>query len=235
MTPCAEPMKMPRAIRWSSLALCALLLAACGAQPRRSTPVAKAPAPVPEAVAAPKAADKGDPQARFEEALKLMKGRQNKEARQAFLELARDFPTYSGPFTDLAILQAKANQPTLAIDNFEKSIRLNPDNATAWNWLGTLYREGKDYPKAEAAYKTALSLKPDLAASQLNLGVLNELYLQRPQEALIHYREYQRITGGDKLIVAAWIRELEAQLPPPAPPVPAVAAPAAAAPKASKP
>ena len=181
-----------------------------------STPVAKAPAPVPEAVAAPKAADKGDPQARFEEALKLMKERQNKPARDAFLGLAQDFPTFSGPFTDLAILQAKANQPTLAISNFERATRLNPENAVAWNWLGTLYREGKDYSRAETAYKTALGLKPDMAATQLNLGVLNELYLQRPQEALIHYREYQRITGGDKLIVTAWIKELEAQLPPPA-------------------
>ncbi len=230
MTPCAEPMSMPRASRWLGLAMVALLAAGCGSQPKRTAP-AVVTKPEPEApVDAKKTADKGDPQVRFDEALKLMKGRKTKEARDAFLLLARDFPSFSGPFTDLAILQAKSNQPTLALDNFEKATRLNPDNATAWNWLGTLYRENKDYQKAETAYQKALSLKPGLAASHLNLGLLNDLYLRRPQEALNHYREYQRLAGGDKLIVTAWIREIEAQLPPaPA----AVAAPAPAG--ASKP
>lgn len=237
MTPCAEttlmPMTMSRTSRWVSFALVAMLAAGCGSQPRRTTPAPVAPEPAPEAAApvAKKGADKGDPQARFDEALKFMKARQNKDAREAFLALARDFPNFSGPFTDLAILQAKANQPTLAIDNFEKATRLNADNATAWNWLGTLYRESKDYQKAETAYRTALNLKPGLAASHLNLGLLNDLYLRRPQEALNHYREYQRHAGGDKLIVTAWIRELEAQLPPP---VPAAATPAPAPPAGAK-
>ncbi len=219
MTPCAEPMTVPRASRWLALALVALLAAGCGAQPKKAAPRPSEPAPAPATKQAAKA-DKGDPQARFDEALKLMKDRQNKDAREAFLALAKDFPDFSGPFTDLAILQAKANQPSLAISNFEKATRLNPDNAVAWNWLGTLYRETKDYSRAETAYNTALKLKPNLPASHLNLALLNELYLRRPQEALVHYREYQRITGGDKLIVSAWIRELEAQLPPPAPAAP---------------
>lgn len=231
MTPCVELMSMPRASRWLGIALVAALAAGCGAQPKKTAPPAVPSKPAPEAAAGKAAADKGDPQVRFDEALKFMKGRQTKEAREAFLGLARDFPNFSGPFTDLAILQAKANQPTLAVDNFEKATRLNADNATAWNWLGTLYREGKDYQKAETAYKTALNLKPGLAASHLNLGLLNDLYLHRPQEALNQYREYQRLAGGDKLIVTAWIRELEAQLPPPVP----AAAPAPAPAGASKP
>lgn len=231
MTTCAEQMNVRRASCWLGFAMVALLAAGCGAQPKRSAPAA-ATKSEPEAPAAKRGgADKGDPQARFDEALKLMKARQTKDAREAFLGLARDFPSFSGPFTDLAILQAKANQPTLAIDNFEKATRLNADNATAWNWLGTLYRERKDYQKAESAYQTALRLKPNLASSHLNLGLLNDLYLRRPQEALNHYREYQRLAGGDKLIVTAWIRELEAQLPSPVPA--AVAAPAPAG--ASKP
>ena len=139
-----------------------------------------------------------------------------KEARDAFLELAKDFPQFSGPFTDLAIAQYQSKQPALAVSNFEKATRLNPQNAIAWNWLGTIARENRDYAKAEAAYNEALKVKPDYAAAHFNLGLLYDLYSRRPNDALQHYREYQRLAGGDKLIVTAWIKELESQTTPPA-------------------
>jgi hypothetical protein len=37
--------------------------------------------------------------------------------------------------------------------------------------------------------------------------------LRRPHEALLAYQEYQRRLGRDDLIVAAWIRDLEARVP----------------------
>eukprot|EP00611_Tribonema_gayanum_P004649 TRINITY_DN13847_c0_g1_i4.p1 TRINITY_DN13847_c0_g1~~TRINITY_DN13847_c0_g1_i4.p1 ORF type:complete len:274 (+),score=51.14 TRINITY_DN13847_c0_g1_i4:180-1001(+) len=220
MTHCAE--MAPRlavlpSLRWLAPLLAIGLVAGCASSGGR--PATK-PAPVVEDseatpdTAAPTKTAKGDPDARFTAALKLLKDRQMKEARDAFFQLAKDFPQYGGPYTDLAIIQYQAKQPALAIANFEKAARLNPDNAIAWNWLGVIARENKDYPRAEAAYKKALEVKPDYAAAHLNLGVLNDLYTRRPAEALNHYREYQRLAGGDKLIVTAWIKELEAQLPP---------------------
>jgi len=207
--------------------LVATLAAGCSGTSRKPE---KAPAPAASAdagtstdAAAAKRASKGDPDARFTAALKLLKDRQVKEAREAFLQLAKDFPQYSGPFTDLAIIQYQSKQPDLAVANFEKAARLNPENAVAWNWLGLIAREGRDYAKAESAYAKALEIKPDYAAAHFNLAVLHDLYTRRPAEALQHYREYQRLTGGDRLIVAAWIKELEAQAPQPT----AAAAPAA--------
>lgn len=236
MTRCAEtPMRVltfavpPSVSRWLLTAVAAMVVAGCQA-PARKPDVPSAATPPPAVAPKPAVPAKGDPDERFKAALKLMKDRQSKEAREAFFNLAKDFPEFSGPFTDLAIVQAQAKQPQLAIANFEKATRLNPQNALAWNWLGTLYREGNDYPKAEAAYTSALTLKPDYAAAHLNLGILNDVYLRRPQTALTHYRDYQRISGGERLIVAAWIRELEAQVPPPAPAAPAAAPVAGAAP-----
>jgi hypothetical protein len=40
-----------------------------------------------------------------------------------------------------------------------------------------------------------------------NLGVLNELYLQRLDVALQHFEAYQQIVGGDKQ-VEKWIADL---------------------------
>lgn len=220
MNHCAD-MNLPTPMnpsRWLAAMLAVALMAGCASS--GSKPSTR-PAPVSDDTeaaadpAAPAKAAKGDPDARFSAALALLKDRQMKEARDAFFQLAKDFPQYSGPYTDLAIIQYQAKQPALAIANFEKAARLNPENAVAWNWLGVIARETKDYAKAEAAYEKALAIKPDYAAVHLNLAVLHDLYTRRPADALNHYREYQRLAGGDKPIVTAWIKEIEAQVPPP--------------------
>ena len=228
MTPCADPMTMRRPngrlTRWLAPILVLGLLSACAGNARKVA----APAPAAESESttdadrsAPAKASKGDPDERFAAALKLLKDRQMKEAREAFFALATDFPQHAGPFTNLAIIQFQAKQPQLAVANLEKAARLNPDNAVAWNWLGVIAREAKDYAKAEEAYGKALSIKPDYAAAHLNLGVLHDVYTRRPADALTHYRAYQKLAGDERLIVTAWIRELEAQLPPPVPAAPA--------------
>lgn len=216
MTPCADPVSRAPA-HWLVPLLALALVAGCAGGPSRK---ASKPAPTADAdveAEAPAKPDKGDPDSRFTEALQLLKDRQMKEAREAFLQLAKDFPEHSGPFTDLAIIQYQARQPQLAVANFEKATRINPDNATAWNWLGIIAREAGDYPKAESAYGKALAARPDYAAAHLNLAVLHDVYTKQPAKALDHYREYQSLTGGERPIVTAWIRELEAKLPAPAP------------------
>jgi len=197
--------------------LCAvMLLAACtapapryygaavpahGAEPPRAAPAAVAPA-------------KGDPEPRFQAALKLMKDRKPQEARDAFAGLAQDFPQYAGPLNDLGVLQAQGKQHDQAIASFAKAIAADDHDAFAWNWLGILYRENGDYARSEQAYRKAIALKPDDAAAHLNLGILCEVYLGRPAEALAQYREYQRIAGPDNLMVGIWIRQLETRLRP---------------------
>lgn len=212
MTRSAEFMRAPA----TALLLCAAL-AACSSAGRKPKPAAAEPvAPVSAAPAQP-LVDKGDPSQRFDAALKLMKDKQPQEATEAFTQLAKDFPEFSGPLTDLAILQANAKQRPAAIQNFQKAVGLNPQNWVAQNWLGTLQRENGDYAAAEKAYRGALAAKADYAPAHLNLGLLYDVYLKRPQDALNEYREYQRIDGGSKLIVSAWIHELEDRLGPTAP------------------
>lgn len=217
---------------WPSLA--ALLLAACASGPKTlpdppadDTPApvaggAKTPVPKPGTAAAPLVVK--DPQQQFEEALAALKAKKLPEARAGFEQLAKQHPEFSGPLTNLAILDAKADADSAAIANFSKAVVANPRNAIAYNWLGILYRERKDYAKAEVSYLKALDLTPSNAAIVLNLGILYDVYLKRPEDALARYREYQRMTGNRELKVTAWIKQIEATLPPPAPEQPAPAA-----------
>ncbi len=199
---------------WAGISL---VLAACtSAAPHYNGSPARA-AQTSAADAAPATgspAAKGDPQQRFQAALKLMKDHQTAEAKDAFASLAQDFPQYSGPLNDLGVLQAKGRQRDLAIASFAKAIAANGNNAFAYGWLGILYRESGDYKNSEQAYLKAIALKPDDAAPHLNLGILYEVYLKQSSQALVQYREYQRIAGQGNLVVGIWIRQLELAQPP---------------------
>lgn len=198
-----------------ALTLLALLLQACSAPAPRHSP-SRTPKPAAASVPAapaPATASKGDADQRFREALKLMKAQQNAEATEAFLALSRDFPQYSGPFTDLGILYAQGRQRDQAIASFSKAVAANPGNAVALNWLGSLYREGGDFARAEQSWLAALAVKPDYAPVHRNLGILYDVSLRRPQQAVAAYREYLKYAGMEDLIVSAWIKELETAAP----------------------
>lgn len=223
MTNFIDSIHQPRRghIRLSVAGLLVLTLAACSAPgPRRPT---ERPAPTTAATtttafetAAP-SVNKGDPDRRFQEALGLMKARRYPEAQAAFLSLTNDFPDFSGPLTDLGILYAQGRQTELAVASLTRAIKANPDNAVAHNWLGTLHRERGDFLRAEQAYRRAIAVRADYAPAHLNLAILYDVALHRPREALVAYQEYQRRLGQEDLIVAAWIRDLEARLQPAAP------------------
>jgi tetratricopeptide (TPR) repeat protein len=70
-----------------------------------------------------------------------------------------------------------------------------------------LRRNGK-FIEAEAAYLKAVTASPDYALAHYNLGVLNELYLQRLDVALQHFEIYQELVGADKQ-VEKWIADLK--------------------------
>ena len=197
-------------------ATAALLLAACASHVQKP----EAPTPAPAAAATAPAAqlpDKGDPEQRFQAALQLMKDKKPQDAKDAFAKLAQDFPQYSGPLNDLGVLQAQGKQRDQAIGSFTRAAAISPKDDFAWSWLGILYRENGDYGRAEQAYLKAIALKSDNPVTHLNLGILYDAYLKRPQDALAQYREYQRITGKDgKPVVTAWINELQDGLQKPA-------------------
>jgi len=206
-----------------------LLLAGCASSPapeKAAAPAASGPKTIPlpggtapptnpaapGAAAAAPAIDYAAADQRFQDALKLLKDHKIPQARDAFTALAKDYPTLSGPLTDLAILQAQGKQRDQAIVSFNQAIAANPSNATANNWLGALYREGGDYARAEAAYRRALAINPDYASAHLNLAVLYDVWLNRPQDALSQYQAYLKSSGKPDLKVQAWIGALQAHM-----------------------
>ncbi|MGH8447461.1 MAG: tetratricopeptide repeat protein, partial [Solimonas sp.] len=223
----SKPRSLP-ALRAVLLALPALWLAACGNTPTKPEPPAKSGQPTPPA----QVPDKGDPQARFDAALELMKNGDAAGAEQGLTALTKDFPEFSGPWTNLGILYAKSKRRDAAINAFTRAANQNPGNAVAFNWLGILNREAGNYERAKLAYEKALSLDPNDNLARLNYAILLDQYLKQPQAALVQYKQYQAQNPKEDLRVMAWVAEIEAKnkpaTPPAATPAAAPAAPAGA-------
>ncbi len=214
----------------------ALMLTGCAAEPKRpaakSKPVVTAsksgtnpssakkpavkPAPQKQAkAAAPKpVAVLRTPQERYIQALDLMKAGQWKDAETALAASVKELPQYSGPRTNLGIVYARTNRKPQASAEFTKAVNANPKNAAAHTWLGVLARESGDLRRAEQAYRQALSADSKYADAQLNLAILYDQYLKRPQEALAAYQRYRDLAGNNDLRAAVWVAELEGRLKP---------------------
>lgn len=175
--------------------LAVLLVSACASAPGDG----QVSRPLPQAM----------PAIAFSRALALMADGELPAAEAAFQALAKRYPGYSGPWTNLGIIAAQRGDHWAAADLFAKAIAANPDNAVAIMALGTLLYQRGDIDAALARYRQAIVIRPDYAEAHLNLAVLYDQALHQPAPALEHYRRYQQLTGDKSLLIAAWILALE--------------------------
>ncbi|MDB5988298.1 MAG: tetratricopeptide repeat protein [Nevskia sp.] len=198
--------------------LTAALLAGCADEPARPyKPVRQTPndaGAVQSAAAAVSKSAVDDAQPRFAAVLTLLDQHQPDQAEPALVALAHDYPQLSGPATELGLLYLRSNRRPQALQSFEQALRANSQNTVALNCLGILYRQRGDFARAEQSYLRAIALKPNDAKAHLNLGILYELSLHRPRDALDQYRESQKYVEQENLMVTAWIKELEPQANP---------------------
>jgi len=117
------------------------------------------------------------------------------------------YPEYPGAHVNLAIIHVTNSNDDAARASIEAALALDPNHAAALNQLGMLLRRNGKFLEAEAAYLKAVTVSPDYALAHYNLGVLNELYLQRLDAALKNFEDYQLLAGEDKQ-VARWITDL---------------------------
>ncbi len=143
----------------------------------------------------------------FEQASAVMASGDFLEAELRFKEFLLLYPAYPGAHVNLAIIHANNGNDAAARASIEAALAINPDYAPGLNQKGMLLRRNGNFLEAEAAYLKAVTSSPDYALAHYNLGVLNELYLQRLDVALQHFELYQGLVGDDKQ-VGKWIADL---------------------------
>jgi Flp pilus assembly protein TadD len=206
-------------MRYVEHSLCAVVLLALGAC--ASNPDATPQAQARVAAAAPTASAPtgtavpvdASAQRAFDEARRAFAAGQMAQAERGFLALTQSHPELGGPFAGLGQIYLQAGKSAEAVQQFEAAVRANPKQPAYLNQLGVAYRQQGQFDKAREAYEQAIALAPDYAAPMLNLGILNDLYLDDGARALELYERYLLLTPAGDAGVSKWVVELRNRKP----------------------
>jgi len=124
---------------------------------------------------------------------------------------------YVDGWLKLGETQSRARDLAGAEKSFNEAIRMNPQQAEAFNGLGMIALQRNHPRDAVQQFNAALKAQPDYAPAILNLAVVEQAYLNDRQTALQKYREYLALTPppANAEAVSATVRALEQQLAPP--------------------
>lgn len=176
--------------------------AAQRAEPAASSPAAAARQAEPEAPVDARA------QAAFDGARRAMRAGRNDEALAQLKALAQSNPELGGVHANLGLLYRQAGKLPESAAALEKAVQASPHQAVFHNQLAITYRQQGQFTKARDEYERAIELDPSYAAPVLNLGILNDLYLQDRKRALALYDQYLVLAGSDAA-VAKWVVDLK--------------------------
>ncbi len=172
--------------RSALLVTLAAIITACGSgapKPEDVAPVAVGPDPA--AIAD------------YQQALALLDGGDEPVAEAQLQALADAHPDYSGPLVNLALIRARRDELDSAAALLERAVTVCNQCAAAWNELGVLQRRQGRFSEAEQSYLKAIAADPAYGHAHFNLGVLYELYLQRPELALDQYTRFRELQVDD--------------------------------------
>lgn len=145
----------------------------------------------------------------FAAALDAMEAGRWADAERRLRRLVSRYPDLSGAYANLGIACARQDKFKAAERAYNKAIELNPQSSAIHNHLGILYRRMGEFERAREAYAQALELDPDYTYAHLNLGILYDVYLRDYQQALEHYRSYQRQSKAQDEQVSMWIADIQ--------------------------
>jgi Flp pilus assembly protein TadD len=143
------------------------------------------------------------------------------------------YPDVPGVLVNKGLAEFNLDMHEEAFSSISEASKIAEDFCPAYSTLGPLYRELGRFEDAEIAYKEAIDCDPYSPDFHYNLGILYDLYMRRPEEALEHYKIARTLSIEEDKNLAIWIRDLSRRLgipdepiAPPSAPVDAVDAPA---------
>ncbi|MBL4583649.1 MAG: tetratricopeptide repeat protein [Pseudomonadales bacterium] len=185
------------------LVVATLFLAGCSGQATRpDTTVAinetVAPAVIPASL-----------RSRYQHALTLLQQNKTKRAFVEFGSLTQDYPSYSGPYVNLALIHVQRNQPDQAIGLLKQAISANPISFSGHHQLAILYRKKGRFEDAERHYIAAKRVDSNHPEVHKDLAILYDLYMGKLTQALVLYQHYQTLLTQPNPALKGWIIDIK--------------------------
>jgi len=152
-------------------------------------------------------------QREFQQAVVLMQKNELQAAEEKFNSLIERYPLMSGAWANLGRVHMKTHEWEKARNALLQALELNPKHAPAYNYLGVTERNLGQFKQAEQAYQQAIKADSGYAIAWLNLGILYDIYMNKPALALAPYEQYQSLTANADSKVNKWIVELKRRIP----------------------
>lgn len=93
-------------------------------------------------------------------------------AEELYRQVLAVHPTQADALHLLGVVHLQTGRQVEAVEQIEQAIAANGTNPIYYNHLGAAYGALGDTDRAEAAFRSAVRLKPDFAEGHLNLGLL---------------------------------------------------------------
>lgn len=142
-------------------------------------------------------------------AIGLLKAKNYRQAEANLEEIIKVRPDLAEAFFNLGLAKQKLGKHNEAIVQLQAGLKLKPADIEAINLVAISQRSLGRFADAEITYRHGLTLAPTNDALHLNIGILYELYLFKPELALEHYRQYLTLAKTPDGKVAGWIAQLE--------------------------
>lgn len=109
----------------------------------------------------------------------------------------------------LAALYRHLEQYELAENIVQRALVLSGNDVAVQNEMAILQRNRGQFEAARQTYVEILHAHPDFYTAHYNLGILFDLYLQQPAQALVHYSAYLDAAPEADARVSKWLADLQ--------------------------
>ncbi len=147
----------------------------------------------------------------FIEAKKAMKAQDYKTAKAKLLVITGNDDSLAGPWVLMGEIAMEEGELERAVEYYQKAIAINPQNVNAYTGLAFALRQMGRFKLAQNTLAEALRVWPDFPEAHLNLGVLYDVYLNKPELAQMHFEAYLFLATKDKQQAEVWFEEVRAR------------------------
>jgi tetratricopeptide (TPR) repeat protein len=145
----------------------------------------------------------------YQEAVLALNNQDTHKALIIFEELQTTQPWFIGAWINGGKALVDQGHWEEALKALKQAENIHPELPAVYTLQAYCHRQTGDFHKAQSAYEKALSFQPDYALAHYNYGILLDLYLQKPAQALLHYERYQTLQNKPDKQVQDWIKELK--------------------------